>query len=113
MACHAPAWAAVGAENAPVNQPRVAGEKPSRAGWAELTMRPSCTRALTMRLTCGDGERRFDGRVGGGRGVPGGGVPGAVRQVSGGVAGAGLGAGRGGRRGRAAAGGQWGHGGFG
>ncbi|GGR24743.1 hypothetical protein GCM10010251_46040 [Streptomyces aurantiogriseus] len=53
MACHAPAWAAVGAENAPVNQPRVAGEKPSRARCASLTMRPSCTQALTMALTCG------------------------------------------------------------
>ncbi|GAA3874768.1 hypothetical protein GCM10023084_29750 [Streptomyces lacrimifluminis] len=52
MAAHAPAWAAVGAEKAPVNQPRVAGEKPSRARCAELTMRPSCTSALTIALTC-------------------------------------------------------------
>ncbi len=64
MACHAPAWAAVGAENAPVNQPRVAGEKPSRARCAELTMRPSCTRALTITPTCGDGDG--DAGVGGG-----------------------------------------------
>ncbi|GHC92121.1 hypothetical protein GCM10010309_75280 [Streptomyces violaceochromogenes] len=47
MACHAPAWAAVGAEKAPVNQARVAGEKPSRARCALLGMRPSCTSALT------------------------------------------------------------------
>lgn len=53
MACHAPAWAVVGASNAPVNQPRVAGEKPFRARCAGLTMRPSCTRGLTMPLTCG------------------------------------------------------------
>ncbi|CAM5600570.1 ATP-dependent RNA helicase SrmB [Streptomyces violaceorubidus] len=39
---------AVGAEKAPVNQPRVAGEKPSRARCAELTMDPSCTRPLTI-----------------------------------------------------------------
>ncbi len=57
MACHAPAWAAVGAEKAPVNQPRVAGEKPSRARCAELTMDPSCTRALTIGLSWTDAGR--------------------------------------------------------
>src|SRR5690606_18052684 len=57
MACHAPAWAAVGAENAPENQPRVAGEKPSRARCGVPTMRPSCTRTLTMALSCTDGAR--------------------------------------------------------
>ena len=64
MARHAPAWAAVGAEKAPVNQPLVAGEKPSRARCAELTMRPSCTSALTIGLTCGFVS---DGGVDGGR----------------------------------------------
>src|SRR5690242_12906863 len=67
MACHAPAWAAVGAENAPVNQPRVAGEKPSRARCAELTMRPSCTRPLTIALTWANGVRRESAGAGRGR----------------------------------------------
>jgi AraC-like DNA-binding protein len=38
MACQAPAWAAVGAVKAPVNQARVAGENVSRAeaGWSDM-----------------------------------------------------------------------------
>ena len=71
MACHAPSWAAVGAEKAPVNQPRVAGEKPSRARCGVLTMRPSCTRGLTMGLSWADrgglGLGGCDGRYGAGR----------------------------------------------
>lgn len=65
MAFHAPAWAEVGAEKAPVNQLRVAGENPSRALRvlgaldADLTMTPSCTPPLTTAPTCGKGFARL------------------------------------------------------